>query len=741
MKFMKSRAQKIWIRTLLILISFLLLVVTVLTHWMLDSFTKEITQLNYRLTSLVRESIDTRLKEIDSISSQIELSSANLKLSRLKSKDQISASLIYPFANQVRNYKLANRFIEQIYIYYPAMDYVVGDLGSFTSKNYYMLLHNLDSTGYDQWVSKMSAQPKTYYFDESSLMFSRQLPYNDFAEKTANIVIKINRGEVLNSLGNVQGSKSSAVTAVIGTGQQIYAAAGVKAVETLKALPADALSGSSLTSHKNLFILKRDSAIGEIKYVTIVNRTELLSLANNMRTIAYLVLLGCLIAGILVSIYISKRNSQPLLSIVNKVREKEGFPDAPTDTIDEYRLITDRIEHFANEHARSSKKLEDQQSKMESLFLNHVLDSEHQSSTEIFAAMQRLDLEFLSPQFAVMLIRVSREKDGRTDTAELLQQEISRLHEMSIPFHFIASSYRGDLVVLFNMESEVTPQQLKKLAGEILLRYKEVPGVLITLGGFTDSLSHISRSYHQARLTAEHHTQAQHTVIAYDAASVMNPYDPGEAAGTMHDFNRYMDIQHYEEASKAADILFHQLVMLDDYMARCQKYAIIHRLIAEIQNVSRQNKSLDVRSCVERLAHSKGIGELHHTVREMIGLLQDKQAQSRTRQNTTIAQSARDIIEAGFTDPMMGLYSISEQLGVTNTYLSKVFKETYNQNLVQFINQQRIEKAIQLIMTTSLSVKEIAARVGYSSDVSFIRVFKQYTRTTPGKFKGQQAAE
>lgn len=582
MKIMKSRAQKIWIRTLLILIGILLLVVTVLTNWMIQSFTKEIIQLNYHLTSLVQESTDTRLKEIDNISSQIELSAANLTLSKMKSKDQINTTLTYPFSNQIRNYKLANRYIEHIYIYYPAIDYVIGDLGSFSSKSYYLLHNKLAYQGYNEWVNTITNQPKNYYFDGESLMFSRQLPYNDFADTTASIVIKINRDEIMKTLESTRGAGTNAVTAVIGSDHSLYAAAGKDSGEVLEALPAAALSGSSLSSHNNYYILKRDSTISGLKYITVVNRTELLSLANKIRNIAYLVLFGCLLAGVYISFYISKKNNQPLTSIVNKVRENGGStPDIPSNTIDEYSLIANRLEHFSRENVKSSLRLEVQQSKIESLFLSNVLSSEQQSSPEIFAAMQRLDVEFLSPQFIVMLIRPQKtlSPDGMT---EKFHQWIPRLHEINKTFYFIAAEYRGDLVLLFNVEGEVAMKELTNIAVEFLPLLKDIPGTIITLGNIYDSLSDIAKSYHQACETADLQQNAQSGVFVYDASSTDSAVKYSDTSAIMNDFNRYMDMKNYQEAHKIIDILFHQLAMMDDYISQVQKYALVHRVIAEV---------------------------------------------------------------------------------------------------------------------------------------------------------------
>jgi AraC-like DNA-binding protein len=84
---------------------------------------------------------------------------------------------------------------------------------------------------------------------------------------------------------------------------------------------------------------------------------------------------------------------------------------------------------------------------------------------------------------------------------------------------------------------------------------------------------------------------------------------------------------------------------------------------------------------------------------------------------------------------MLGLSSIADDLGVSNSYISRVFKKIYHIGVVEYINKTRIDHAKELIVKGDMSMKAIAIKVGFSSDVSFIRVFKKYERITPGKYK------
>lgn len=108
---------------------------------------------------------------------------------------------------------------------------------------------------------------------------------------------------------------------------------------------------------------------------------------------------------------------------------------------------------------------------------------------------------------------------------------------------------------------------------------------------------------------------------------------------------------------------------------------------------------------------------------------------ARSKGEASAAGRAMELISADFSNPLMGLYYVADELGVSNSYLSTAFKNVYGTGIIQYLNGLRIERAKQLILTTDKSIKEIAQLVGFSSDINFIRVFKKYESTTPSTFR------
>ena len=61
--------------------------------------------------------------------------------------------------------------------------------------------------------------------------------------------------------------------------------------------------------------------------------------------------------------------------------------------------------------------------------------------------------------------------------------------------------------------------------------------------------------------------------------------------------------------------------------------------------------------------------------------------------------------------------------------------EMTHQTPMDYLNRQRIERACYEISTTDDSITDIAYRNGFNDLSYFIRTFKKYKGTTPGKYK------
>jgi AraC-like DNA-binding protein len=86
-------------------------------------------------------------------------------------------------------------------------------------------------------------------------------------------------------------------------------------------------------------------------------------------------------------------------------------------------------------------------------------------------------------------------------------------------------------------------------------------------------------------------------------------------------------------------------------------------------------------------------------------------------------------------DKTINIEDVAEECEVSREHLSRVFKEQLSESPSNYLSKRRIRQACRLLVSTNLSCKEIAARVGYDSAVSFNRTFKRIAKMTPGEVR------
>lgn len=81
------------------------------------------------------------------------------------------------------------------------------------------------------------------------------------------------------------------------------------------------------------------------------------------------------------------------------------------------------------------------------------------------------------------------------------------------------------------------------------------------------------------------------------------------------------------------------------------------------------------------------------------------------------------------------LESSARVLRINPSYLSSYVKRTTGKNFGSFLTETRMEKAAELLTSTSYKVVEICSMVGYSDVRHFIKIFSKLYNISPGKYR------
>jgi len=108
---------------------------------------------------------------------------------------------------------------------------------------------------------------------------------------------------------------------------------------------------------------------------------------------------------------------------------------------------------------------------------------------------------------------------------------------------------------------------------------------------------------------------------------------------------------------------------------------------------------------------------------------QHKQKQKKT------AERIKRIVDEQLYDAQLSSKAIADSLGLSDTYVSKLFKASENISIANYINEARMAHAKRLLLETDLTIKEIAERIGISNGQYFYVLFRKYFGASPAQFR------
>lgn len=108
-----------------------------------------------------------------------------------------------------------------------------------------------------------------------------------------------------------------------------------------------------------------------------------------------------------------------------------------------------------------------------------------------------------------------------------------------------------------------------------------------------------------------------------------------------------------------------------------------------------------------------------------------------TKYQVEIAKKAEQILTSDLGQHHSAL-ELASLFSISETSLKNYFRGVFGENISSYMQKKRMEKAQELLFSTTLSVAEIAMLTGYSSQSKFAAVFRKYTGIAPLVYRRQK---
>lgn len=183
-------------------------------------------------------------------------------------------------------------------------------------------------------------------------------------------------------------------------------------------------------------------------------------------------------------------------------------------------------------------------------------------------------------------------------------------------------------------------------------------------------------------------------------------------------------IKNFTDKSKSVE----DFLMMSDHVIICSdKSGSLCRIITELQN-----------QIVNQLDHAEHFIETNLLLAQLL-VVMSRQINKRhsSYSGSIYVRKALTFIDKTY-DSDITVNEISQHVGISLSYLQRLFKEHTGQSLIDKINELRIGKAKLLLESSCLPIIDIAVTVGFHNRQHFTLIFTKLIGCSPSLYRKQK---
>jgi two-component system response regulator YesN len=487
----------------------------------------------------------------------------------------------------------------------------------------------------------------------------------------------------------------------------------------------------------------------DLRYVAVTTMAELLTLANQVRRATLYLTAGVLFLGLLLVYSTTRRSFIPIRNLAQRLPVFDGVDHGGKD---ELTRITDAFFVMSSKQAELHERVREFLPVVRDATLGKLLIASEGDRVQP-SELESCSIRFPLQRIAVAILAVRSLVGQLQPRFSLIETGIWTLMRQDIQDHFAASRdtcYVLERVpmqyyIILNTDLDSTAE-LKSIFARLVVTLETrltdmAPlGVMAAVGELHNRIEDIAQAFQESKKALDGRFAApDETVILYSdlADSVRDEFTFDMES--RHKLSSVLTEGNPQRIDDFIENLLNSSIMESRINTR-GPYALLELLLHTVQ---------DIKEVDPRLAQSISFNELA-TLQNDTERINFCRA---TFQRIAIAISGKpcasnevmtrivEFVDQNFHDPGLSLTALSERFGLSAIYISRLFKHKTGCNFLDYLNRKRIERAKELLISPHAMVKSVSGTAGFSSEVSFRRVFRKYEAMSPGAFRRRTILE
>ena len=658
----------------------------------------------------------------------------------------------------VTKYTIINPIIRNIFVYFPSQDYAFDKSSAYNRsemQTYFSIYYNINYKDMQTLFSSSQTYEIVPLTDTLSGARRTFLMHTVFARQgmsvgRAMIAVELDMDKLLQNAG------------IIDNPWNVFWLDKYPSYERFETLGFETEDIDSLLAKTiDRYIIRRDGKLlmsvasthKGLRYFARGDIKEMMREPRRLQIIFVVLFAMSLMLGTAMIMAFVRRQYEPLHHLVTTALKQIGTID--TGRIDEYRYLETGFTKIADENTDIKQRLKQQEVIMRKALLGRVLRGHVRSMASIADALAEYGIVFPSDEFIVAQVTLLNRLE-ETAEEEAVELEMMFLIIRNMFEDLVGKSHRGYLVDMDGVFS-----------------------MLISSGGgcvdFSDDVRNMSKSLVEAIrerfevdlfvAVSQSHVEALGIAAAYSEATEITQYaeliDPGTSVLTYQTFTSLSNRQATEDYMTEGMIRFAHMIQAGNFeqsfdhfaqilshylpsdlnslpVAKGRMFSLINQLLSVFETLKGHldEDFLDGMDVESRLLQTRSMQELKREMHDILNSIASRFVeQKRVEIKVDRIKKLMNFVEEHYADPSLNVTMVADSMGINLAYLSRYYKKETGMGILDCIHLTRIERAKSLVLQTGLTIKEIAQRVGYGSDLTMIRAFKRYEGLTPGKLR------
>lgn len=430
-----------------------------------------------------------------------------------------------------------------------------------------------------------------------------------------------------------------------------------------------------------------------------------------------------------------------ILKPVNAIELKEVFERIKIN-LDKERDEKQNFEKLKNYYVESLPVLQ------ENFLISLITGSIPKNKIDRYALNYQIDLS--GEYYSVTVLHLSIDKEAGNNTEVnplLLSMAVKRLAEEQLRSNWnsYTVSYLRDILILTRLVHKEDNSRLTDDMDKICKMAKKVCLATVTAGvGYVcDSTETLSMSYEGAQNAISYG-------VLYGNGKAINiaEVDPKGKSDFAWEESYIQNILRNIKLGKEdliKESIKELIYTIREFNLSIQQY---HVLILEILTEMFRfgsNNQLNVEEifganmeAYSKVLQMQSIEELEEWLLDISDKIQSQFCKEKSESTRSFVDKAIEYVKEYYGNQDLTVDSMCSYLGVSSAYFSTVFKKETGKTFINYLTDYRMERAVEMLMTTSEKTYVIAEKTGYSDPNYFSYVFKKKFGISPSKYKANE---